>query len=104
MFGKGNSKGGATAAKRIIFEKLADDDERAAQLVEELKVSNPLCINFELLNAMEKNKMLAFLSGAAFALEGEVVLIKNNVYLFAKKVDFLDGSLKEFIERTKETN
>ena len=23
---------------------------------------------------------------------------------FAKKVDFLDGSLKEFIERTKETN
>ncbi len=103
MFGNKN-KGAVSAAKRIVFEKLADDDERAAELVEELRVSNPLCINFESLDIMAKNKLLAFLSGATYALEGEVVLIKSNVYLFAKKVDFLDGSLKEFIERTKETN
>ena len=94
MFGNKN-KGAVLAKSRIIFEKIADDDQRAAELVEELRVSNPLCINF---------KMVAFLSGAAYALEGEAILIKSNVYLFAKKVDFLDGSLKEFIERTKETN
>lgn len=103
MFGNKN-KGAVLAKSRIIFEKIADDDQRAAELVEELRVSNPLCINFEALDPMAKNKMVAFLSGAAYALEGEAILIKNNVYLFAKKVDFLDGSLKEFIERTKETN
>lgn len=103
MFG-GKNKGAVPAKSRIVFEKIVDDDQRAAELVEELRVSNPLCINFDGLEIMAKNKMLAFLSGATYALEGEVVLLKQNVYLFAKKVDFLDGSLKEFIERTKENN
>lgn len=102
MFG-GKNKSVATAASKIIFEQIADDDQRAAELVEELRISNPLVVNFDKLDAMAKNKMLAFLSGATYALEGEVVILKSNVYLFAKKVDFLDGSLKEFIEKTKVT-
>lgn len=102
MFGKNKNKGSVLAVKRMIFEQIADDDERAAELVEELRVGNPLCLNFESLEAMAKNKLLAFFSGACYALEGEVVLIRDNVYMFALKVDFIDGSLKEFIEKKKQ--
>lgn len=100
MFGR--NKGATPAKNKIVFEKITDNDERAAELVEELRVGNPLCINFDDLDMMAKNKLLAFFSGATYALEGEVVLIKGNIYLFALKVDFLDGTLKEFIERNKD--
>ena len=100
MFGKkGPEK--LQAAKRIIFEKLQDNDKRAAELVEELIDNNPIVVNFSDLDPMAYNKMLAFLSGASYALDGETVKIKEDIYLFAKKEEFLDGSLKDFIKKTR---
>lgn len=96
-----DSSSNKLASKRIIFEVLEDDDERAALLVEELVSGNPLVLNFEKLDLMGANKMLAFFSGAVYAIEGETVKIKPSVFLFARKVDFLDGSLKEFLDNTK---
>ncbi len=90
------------ASKRIVFNKIVDDDKKAAELVEELIDGNPIVINFCELDELPYNKMLAFLSGATYALDGEIVQLKEDVYLFAKKEEFLDGSLKEFIEKTRE--
>ena len=45
MFGSKKNKGTVLAAKRIVFEKISDNDERAAELVEELKDGNPLCLD-----------------------------------------------------------
>ncbi len=87
-----------TSFERIIFEKLIDDDKRVTQLVDNLKQGNPLVINLSDLELMEANKMLAFLSGACYASEGNIIKINEFTYLFARKVDFLDGSLKEFLE------
>lgn len=94
-----NSK--VKASKRIIFEKLDDNDERAAELVQELKEGNPLVINFTGLDARGINKMLAFLTGAAYAIEGETILVKENIYMFVRKIDLLDGSIKEWLEKMK---
>ncbi len=89
------------ASKRIVFMEMVDDDKKAAELVEELIDDNPIVVNFSDLDQMPYNKMLAFLSGATYALDGEIVQLKEDVYLFAKKEEFLDGSLKEFIEKTR---
>ena len=101
MFGK-KSPEKLRASKRLVFEKLEDNDKRAAELVEELIDNNPIVVNFAELDPMAYNKMLAFLSGASYALDGETVKIKEDIYLFAKKEEFLDGSLREFIEHTRE--
>lgn len=86
-----------TASERIIMERLKDDDQRAAELVDLLKDGNPLILNFEDLSEEEDNKMLAFFAGAAYALDGKSIKINETTYLFARKVEFMDGSLQQFI-------
>ena len=99
MFGKKKTQEQelVLAKDRIIFEKMQDDDNFAKELVLKLKDGNPLVINFEDINEISANKFLAFLSGAAVAFDGKIVQIKSNIFMFAKKEDFIDGSLKEFL-------
>ena len=42
-----NLKEETSAADRLIMEQVKDDDDRAANLVDELKIGNPLILNFE---------------------------------------------------------
>ncbi len=86
------------ASDRLIIEQMVDDDAKAAHLVDKLKEGNPLILNFDGLDQMILNKFLAFFAGAAYALDGKTVLINNTTYLFAKKIDFMDGSLQKFIQ------
>lgn len=86
------------ASDRVITEELTDDDQRAAALVTSLKNGCPLILNFDNLEPMAANKLLAFFAGACFALDGRSVKINEKIYLFARKADFFDGSLKELID------
>jgi FtsZ-interacting cell division protein YlmF len=86
------------AADRLIMERLKDDDQRAAELVDLLKSGTPIILNFEDLTEEEDNKMLAFFAGAAYALDGKSIKINETTYLFARKVEFMDGSLQTFIQ------
>ncbi len=86
------------AQDKIIFEKMVDKDEFAKELVENLKNGYPLVINFKDLDEFQANKMLSFLIGATVALDGRTVKINSYTFLFAKKSEFLDGSLKQFID------
>lgn len=87
-----------SASDRIIFEKLIDDDQRATSLIDNMRDGRPLVINFSDLDLMAANKMLAFISGACYTLDGNIVKINEATYLFARKVDFMDGSLQSFLE------
>lgn len=87
-----------SASDRLIMEALGDDDDRAAKLVDELKSGNPLILNFAELEPLASNKLLAFFAGACYALDGRSVRINEKTYLFARKVDFFDGSLQAFID------
>lgn len=93
-----NLKEETSAADRLIMEQVKDDDDRAANLVDELKKGNPLILNFEELEPLASNKLLAFFAGASYALEGRSVRINEKTYLFARKVDFFDGTLQAFID------
>lgn len=92
-----NQEAKKQASELIIMEQISDDDEKAAMLVDELKNGHPLVINFEELDLMGANKFLAFFTGATYALDGRTLKINEATYLFARNVDFEDGSLMNFL-------
>lgn len=85
------------ASDRIVMNQIGDNDEEAASYVNLIKSGTPVILNFEKLEPPSSNKMLAFIAGACYALDGKTVRINNQTYLFAKKSEFLDGSLAQFI-------
>ncbi|MCI5583387.1 MAG: cell division protein SepF [Anaeroplasma sp.] len=86
------------AVDRLVIDTVIDDDQKAASLVDKLKEGQPLILNFKELDEFQANKMLAFFIGATYAVEGKTVKINNTTYLFARRVDFMDGSLQRFIQ------
>ena len=86
------------AIEKLIMEQLTDNDNKAAELVDSLKEGSPLIINFEALEPVAANKMLAFFAGACYALDGRSVKINEKTYLFARRVDFFDGSIQKFLD------
>ena len=86
------------AADRIIMKEMVNDDEVARDLVLEIKNGNPVILNFEKLEEADGNKHLAFFIGATVALDGKTVKIGEKIFLFARREDFLDGSLRNFID------
>ncbi len=87
------------AAERIMFEQLNDDSQQAATLIDQLKDGTPLVINFERLDVKQGNKMLSFFAGACYAIDAKYVEIREEVYLFARNIDFHDGTLDDFIKK-----
>lgn len=88
---------------RIIFESLqSDDDQYITMLARDLIDGNPLVLNYEELAPDPANKIMAFLSGVIFTLEGQIVQISKKVFLFAREQEFKDGTLKQFIDEYKE--
>ena len=83
---------------KLIMEQLDDNDNKAAELIDNLKEGCPLIINFEELEPTAANKMLAFFAGACYALDGRSVKINEKTYLFARRTDFFDGSIQKFLD------
>ena len=72
--------------------------EESQRLVDSLKENKPVIINLEQLDAEVARKIFDFLSGATYALEGNVQKIANNIFIFApENVDISSNdSSKEF--------
>ena len=86
------------AASRIIMEQMKEDDLRAKELLESLKTGFPLVLNFDSMDSKQADKYMAFFQGAAVALDGRAVRINESTFLYSRKQEFLDGSLKEFVD------
>ena len=95
---KKNNEVEIKAKDKIIFKEMVNDDNLARDLVIEIKNGNPLVINFSKLNEMDANKIIQFFEGAALKKNKKTVMISEEIYLFALKECFLDGTLKQFIE------
>lgn len=85
-------------SEKLIIEQMIDDDDLAIKYVDQLKNGYPLILNFEGLDELAANKMLAFMVGATYASDGRTFQINETTFMFARNVDFEDGSLKQFIE------
>jgi len=94
------SKQTGPAAERIVMEQLVDEESKLLELANQLKDGHPLIVDFgKIKTDAALNKSLAFLSGVAYALDGKIVTLNETIFVFAKKTDFIDGTLQEFIDQ-----
>lgn len=82
----------------IYMEKNVD----GFKLADFLMSGVPLVINFEDYDDIESNKVITFLSGVTYAIDGEIEMIQPKIFLFATKDDYKDGSLRKFVKEYKE--
>ena len=99
MFGKKKSK--QTAFDKIEFV-LCESDTDVFKLADKLMRGVPMIVNFEQVNDVESNKIITFLSGITYAIDGEIEVIREKIFLFASKQDYRDGSLRKFVKEYKE--
>ena len=87
------------SSDQIVFEELDNSsDEKLLHIADQMKQHVPYIINFEGLDIDDINKAIAFLSGITYALNGEVVIIKEKILMFGDQYSFEDGSLKTFLQ------
>jgi len=67
--------------KLVVIEPKAFDE--CPKLVDSLKNKRPVIINLEKLESDAARKIFDFLSGATYALNGNVQKIANNIFVFA---------------------
>jgi len=89
------------AFDRIDFVMM-DDNLDVFKLAKKLLKGTPLMVNFEDHNQIEANKVITFLSGVTYAIDGEIEMIQEKIFLFATKKDYKDGSLRKFVNEYKE--
>lgn len=61
----------------------------------------PVLANLDNIDLDECNFMLAFISGVVYACDGESIQISKKLFLFARKEEYEDGSLKQYVEDIK---
>ena len=88
------------ARNKMIMENLTDPD-KAVGYADSLLKGIPLCLGFGELDIDEANKIITFLSGVVYAVDGVAKKLNDNAFLFARKEEFLDGSLNEFLKNFK---
>lgn len=78
-----------------------EDNGNALKLADKLLFGIPLCLDFRDCPRDDANEVITFLSGVIYSLDGSAKKIQGDIFLFARKIDYRDGSLKEFIDRYK---
>jgi len=89
------------AYDRTEFIKV-DEETDVFALADKLLYRNPLILNFEGFDVIESNRMIVFLSGVIYALDGDVEVLRDKIMAFATKTDLKDKSLRRFINKYKE--
>ncbi len=80
--------------KLILIEPKTFDE--CPKLVDSLKGRRPVIINLEKLETEVARKIFDFLSGATYALNGNVQKVANNIFIFApENVDIAGGQITE---------
>jgi len=82
--------------KMLVIEPHSFDE--SPKLVDSLKARKPVIINLENLETDTARKIFDFLSGATYALNGNVQKVANNIFVFAPEnvAIFADGENKPY--------
>lgn len=67
--------------KMVVIEPKSFDE--CPKLVDNLKAKKPVIINLEKIESDSARKIFDFLSGATYALNGNVQKVANNIFIFA---------------------
>ena len=75
------NRAASSAFKLMVIEP--DGFEECPKLVDSLKSRKPVIINLEKIDSDTARKIFDFLSGATYALNGNVQKVANNIFIFA---------------------
>jgi cell division inhibitor SepF len=90
-------------AEMIVFESLkSDEDLYLTSLADQMMDGHPLILNFDKLDIDQANKVIAFLSGVVYARKGEILNVKEKVFMFANHDVYEDGSMDDFLKEIVE--
>ncbi len=87
------SVAGTSAFKLVLIEPKAF--EECPKLVDSLKGRRPIIINLEKLETEVARKIFDFMSGATYALNGNVQKVANNIFIFAPENVGISASQEE---------
>ena len=90
------SRNDSGAFKMVIIEPKNIDECR--KLIDNLRANKPVIINLEKVETDLARKMFDFLSGATYALKGNIQRINQNIYLFAPH----NVNIKAMVDRATE--
>ena len=90
------SKNDSGTFRMVVIEPKNIDECR--KLIDNLKANKPVIINLEKVETDLARKMFDFLSGATYALSGNIQRINQNIYLFAPH----NVNIKAMVDRTTE--
>ena len=91
-----------TAFDRMEYFIIAQkSNEELFKISDTILSGKPVLANFDRLVPSDCNYMLSFISGVVYACDGEVVQVGTKLFLFARKEEYEDGSLKQYIEDIK---
>ena len=90
------SRNDSGAFKMVIIEPKNIDECR--KLIDNLRANKPVIINLEKVETDLARKMFDFLSGATYALRGNIQRINQNIYLFAPH----NVNIKAMVDRATE--
>ena len=90
------SRNDSAAFRMVVIEPKNIDECR--KLIDNLKGNKPVIINLEKVETDLARKMFDFLSGATYALSGNIQKVNQNIYLFAPH----NVNIKAMVDRVTE--
>lgn len=86
-------------ADQIFYDSVkTDEDNYLTMLADRIKNGQSIILNLELLDIDQANKIIAFLSGVCYALSGDIVNIKEHIFMFASHDVYDDGSMDDYLK------
>lgn len=98
-----DSKGLMTSFDQMKYFIIQNRSNEQILLIADTVLSGkPVLANLDKLSASDCNYILSFMAGVVYATEGEAISVGERLYLFARKEEFEDGSLREYVEDIKQ--
>ncbi len=91
------SRNDSGAFRMVVIEPKSIEECR--KLIDNLRNNKPIIINLEKVETDLARKMFDFLTGATYALQGNIQRINQNIYLFAPR----NVNIKAMVDRTTES-
>ncbi len=83
--------------KLILLEPKSFDE--CPKIVDNLKSRKPVILNLEKMDSDLARKIFDFISGAVYALDGNVQKVANNIFLFAPENVDISGNIENFLSK-----
>lgn len=87
------------AMKMIVYHPASHDD--AQNIIDNLRNRKPIIVNMEDLDSTNSQRLLDYISGAIYALEGSIRKISRNIFLVAPanyQVEASGESVDDFVD------